>query len=479
MKKCYADEPLVVPLDGLHIDDKLQFVEEPVEIMDREVKRLKRSRIPLVKVRWNSKRGPEFTWEREDQFRKKYPHLFSKTAPSSVSSHLNPPSPDYVPGPEELEQAPPSPIYVPFVPEPVYPKFLPVDDEIFPAEEQQCTAAELNSTHQSPGYIPESDPEEDPEEEDPEEESSDDDDDAEEEHLAPADPAAVAYSADQDPLLALSAITTMLEISLRFERLAVCRTTPGPGDTRGRGHEVRQLTSRELAMVFIVIHGMTFARPSDGRRRQSICAAWDIVEWMLAIRSFLISIIGYFVKAIYYYEYISASMALENGPSGRPTRLNPGTTPPPVTDPTTTTSVTSAQLQAMMTCGVTAWAQKEMVDLTQWFERMEWTVTNEVAYAMTWMFPEETDKIERYVGGMPDLIYSSVVASKPKTMQEAIEMATELMDRRNNTFAERQAENRGMFEDTPRNNKTATTKQKKAEHRQRVMLPGTGDKKSL
>ncbi|GJU44981.1 hypothetical protein Tco_1202247 [Tanacetum coccineum] len=58
------------------------FVEEPIEIKDREVKRLKRSRIPLVKVRWNSKRGPEFTWEREDQFRKKYPHLFSKTGPS-------------------------------------------------------------------------------------------------------------------------------------------------------------------------------------------------------------------------------------------------------------------------------------------------------------------------------------------------------------------------------------------------------------
>ncbi|GKC30971.1 hypothetical protein Tco_1038265, partial [Tanacetum coccineum] len=52
-----------------------RFVEEPIEITDREVKQLKRSRIPLVKVRWNSKRGPEFTWEREDQFRKKYPHL--------------------------------------------------------------------------------------------------------------------------------------------------------------------------------------------------------------------------------------------------------------------------------------------------------------------------------------------------------------------------------------------------------------------
>ncbi|GJS02037.1 putative reverse transcriptase domain-containing protein [Tanacetum coccineum] len=86
LKKCYADEPLAVPLDGLHFDDKLQFVEEPIEIMDREVKRLKRSRIPLVKVRWNSRRGPEFTWEREDQFRKKYPHLFTKTAPSSSAA---------------------------------------------------------------------------------------------------------------------------------------------------------------------------------------------------------------------------------------------------------------------------------------------------------------------------------------------------------------------------------------------------------
>nr|GFC55818.1 putative reverse transcriptase domain-containing protein [Tanacetum cinerariifolium] len=65
-KKCHADEPLAVPLDGLHFDDKLHFVEELVEIVDREVRRLKQSQIPLVKVRWNSKRGPEFTWERYD-----------------------------------------------------------------------------------------------------------------------------------------------------------------------------------------------------------------------------------------------------------------------------------------------------------------------------------------------------------------------------------------------------------------------------
>ncbi|GKE83607.1 hypothetical protein Tco_1557349 [Tanacetum coccineum] len=70
-------------MEGLQIDDKLCFVEEPVEIMDQEVKQLKQSCIPIVKVRWNSRRGPEFTWEREDQFQKKYPHLFTKPVPTS------------------------------------------------------------------------------------------------------------------------------------------------------------------------------------------------------------------------------------------------------------------------------------------------------------------------------------------------------------------------------------------------------------
>ncbi|GJZ46668.1 hypothetical protein Tco_0594264 [Tanacetum coccineum] len=83
LKKCFIDEPLVIPLDEIQIDDKLNFIEEPVEIIDREVKRLKQSRIPIVKVRWNSRRGPEFAWERDDQMKKKYPHLFVN--PSSTS----------------------------------------------------------------------------------------------------------------------------------------------------------------------------------------------------------------------------------------------------------------------------------------------------------------------------------------------------------------------------------------------------------
>ncbi|GKB19276.1 reverse transcriptase domain-containing protein [Tanacetum coccineum] len=77
LKKCLSDESLIIPIKELQLDDKLNFVEEPVEVMDREIKQLKRSHIPIVKVRWNSKRGPEFTWEREDEIRAKYPHLFS------------------------------------------------------------------------------------------------------------------------------------------------------------------------------------------------------------------------------------------------------------------------------------------------------------------------------------------------------------------------------------------------------------------
>nr|GEU60665.1 putative reverse transcriptase domain-containing protein [Tanacetum cinerariifolium] len=81
LKKCMADEPLAIPLDEIQVDDKLNFIEEHVEIMDREVKHLKQSRILIVKVCWNSRRGLDFTWERKDQMQKKYPHLFPNSAP--------------------------------------------------------------------------------------------------------------------------------------------------------------------------------------------------------------------------------------------------------------------------------------------------------------------------------------------------------------------------------------------------------------
>ncbi|GJY82301.1 hypothetical protein Tco_0495677 [Tanacetum coccineum] len=210
----------------------------------------------------------------------------------------------------------------------------------------------------------------------------------------------------------------------------------------------------------------------------------------------------------------------------RATRSTPVTTTPAPTA-TTTTSVTNAQLQAMIDQGVTAAlavrdanrngddnhtsgtggrrtehvarectyqdfmkckplyfkGTEGVVELTQWFERMEtvfrisncsvenqikfstctllagaltwWnshvmTVSHDVAYAMTWadLRKKMTDKLNGSVGGLPDMIHGNIIASKPKTMQEAVEMATELMDKKVSTIAERQAENKRKFENT-------------------------------
>ncbi|GKE90535.1 hypothetical protein Tco_1568010 [Tanacetum coccineum] len=70
----------------LELPEKLSRVHKPIEIMDREVKCLKKSRIPIVKVRWNSRSGPEYTWEREDQMQKKYPHLFANPETASQAT---------------------------------------------------------------------------------------------------------------------------------------------------------------------------------------------------------------------------------------------------------------------------------------------------------------------------------------------------------------------------------------------------------
>ncbi|GJR01965.1 putative reverse transcriptase domain-containing protein [Tanacetum coccineum] len=78
----------------------------------------------------------------------------------------------------------------------------------------------------------------------------------------------------------------------------------------------------------------------------------------------------------------------------------------------------------------------------------------ELALMCARMFPEESDKIEKYVGGLPDMIHGNVMTSKPKTMQEAIEMATKLMDKKINTFAKRQADNKRNFDDTSRDNQS-------------------------
>ncbi|GJY26660.1 putative reverse transcriptase domain-containing protein [Tanacetum coccineum] len=289
-------------------------------------------------------------------------------------------------------------------------------------------------------------------------------------------------------------------------------------------------------------------------------------------------------------------------PKRKTTRLNPGATPTPVTDTHTTTSVTNAQLQAMIDEGVTAAlaardatrngddshtsgtgarrpvqvarectypdflkcqplnfkGTEGVVGLTQWFEKMEsvhsisnctvacqvkfatctlqgnaltwWnshvkTTTPEAAHAMPWrilkkmmtdkycprgkikklelkmwnlkvkgtdvvtysqrfqelalmcdqMFLEEIDKAEKYVGGLPDTIHGSVMTTKPKTMQDAIEFVTKLMDKKINTWAERQADNKRKSDDTARNNQNQQPN--KRQNTGRAYTAGNGDRR--
>ena len=81
-RRVLVNEAQHVPMDEIQIDEKLNFVEKSVEILDREMRKLKRSKFTIVKVRWYSKRGPEYTWKREDHMRKKFPHLFDSASTS-------------------------------------------------------------------------------------------------------------------------------------------------------------------------------------------------------------------------------------------------------------------------------------------------------------------------------------------------------------------------------------------------------------
>ncbi|GJR00855.1 putative reverse transcriptase domain-containing protein [Tanacetum coccineum] len=245
LKKCLSDEPIAIPLDEIHIDEKLNYIEEPVEIMDREIKHLKQSRIPIVKVRWNSRRGPEYTWEREDQMQKKYPHLFVNPGIPLVNAGEFPEIDPYEEVAQKGQAHPLSPAYVPieldehvpvYVLEPEHLEYhAPSDDDI--QVEDQPYVDDASPTTESPGYIADSDsmeedtnadsidypdepedggedddkdPEEDPSEGNKPEDDDDDDDDTDDEdeeptkdeeegeHLAPTDSSAVPVV---DPVL--------------------------------------------------------------------------------------------------------------------------------------------------------------------------------------------------------------------------------------------------------------------------------------
>ncbi|GKC38177.1 putative reverse transcriptase domain-containing protein [Tanacetum coccineum] len=165
----------------------------------------------------------------------------------------------------------------------------------------------------------------------------------------------------------------------------------------------------------------------------------------------------------------------------------------PATTTTTTTPMTDEKLKALISQGVTdvlaecdATRSKNgedsndsgpggtegVIELTQWFERMEtvFRISNCTVENQIKMFLEDSDKIERYVGGLPNMIHGSVMASKPKTMHDAIEFATELMDKKIHTFAKRQSENKSKQDDNQQ-------QQNKRQNTGRAYTAGSGKKK--
>ncbi|GJX65147.1 reverse transcriptase domain-containing protein [Tanacetum coccineum] len=101
----------------------------------------------------------------------------------------------------------------------------------------------------------------------------------------------------------------------------------------------------------------------------------------------------------------------------------------------------------------------------------------ELALLCVRIFLEESDKVERYVSGLPDTIHRSIMASKPKTKQEAIEMETELMDKKISTWAESQAKNKRKFDDTSRNNQNQQLQENKRQNTRKAYTAGSGEKK--
>ncbi|GJV12916.1 putative reverse transcriptase domain-containing protein [Tanacetum coccineum] len=160
-------------------------------------------------------------------------------------------------------------------------------------------------------------------------------------------------------------------------------------------------------------------------------------------------------------------------------------------------SLTSSRPRSTSTaCGDTKTDEYTTVTgaLTWWNSHVR-TIGHDDAYALTWtdlkknmtdkycpkgeikkleaeMFPEESNKIKRYVGGLPDMIHGSVIASKPKTMQEVIEIATELIDKKIRTFAERQTENKRKQDD----NRQQQQQQNKRQNTGRAYTTGSGQK---
>ncbi|GJS05455.1 hypothetical protein Tco_0321963 [Tanacetum coccineum] len=364
-----------------------------------------------------------------------------------------PPSPDYMPGPEY----PPSPE---FVPEPVYLEFMPPDDKVFPAEEQSLPAA-VSPTADSPGYIADSNPEED--EEDPKE----------------------------DPLIILpteETMTMMMSHPMMMRTMMMMLRRP-----RRRSNQLWPTPSHHLYTVQRMTDFVTTVRhdtyeiygrlddAQDDRERLNFPMRPEDGRWMLVtplvLRPRSTGIACGDTETDEYTADIGDSTPGSVGTAG----TAGGPIQPEIPEEAECDAVQKQRMVMTPIIQKRVFRRTKRVakDPTLWNLKVKGTDVigynqrfQELALLCVRMFPEESDKIERYVGGLPDMIHRSVVASRPKTMQEVIEITTELMDKKIHTFVEQQSENKKKQDDNQQQQQ-----QNKRQNTGRADTTGSGEKK--
>nr|GEY06163.1 retrotransposon protein, putative, Ty3-gypsy subclass [Tanacetum cinerariifolium] len=437
-------------------------------------------------------------------------------------------SPDYVLGLEEPEQAPPLPVYLPYVSKPVYPEYMQPEDDVFPAEEQPLPVV-ATPTADSPGYILDSvkdyleigspkvngplspdyvpGPEEPehaplspdyvPGSEEPEQAplSSDYVPSPKEPEQAPLSPDYVLgpeepEHAPPSPPLPIASIPTADSPGYIFE----FDPNGDPKEDEEENPEEDPVDYLSDSTVVALPARLRFASPTPSREVGESSAAGAARQNEPTLSSFMIERearkaceawgLSMDASDIAHLDVMSLRTTLKMAPK-QTIRSTPVITTPA---PETTTSVTNAQLQAMIDQGVTAALAARDANRNDDDSHTSGTgrpvqVARECTYSdflkcqplnfkgtegvvgLTYSqrfqelalmsdrtFLKEIEKVERYIDGLPDTIHGSVMESKPKTMQDAIEFATELMNKKINTWDERQADDKRKFDDTTRNN---------------------------
>ncbi|GJS30439.1 putative reverse transcriptase domain-containing protein [Tanacetum coccineum] len=313
-----------------------------------------------------------------------------------------PPSPDLILGPEE-PQSPPLPD---FVPKPIYPEYIPQEDKVFPVEEQPLPAA-ASPTTQSPDYVSESDPEADP--------AEDDDEDPEEDPVDyPAD--GRDHGDDKDESSEVDEDDD--EVDIKADDDDEEEEHPTPADSVViPSPPLSSDTSPPTVSPPLPVYHSTCVIPSPPA---------------IPIRP---------LDQLHHHQGPPPCHILTERREDRPElplqskRL--GIALGPVYEVKESSSAAARPAGGF---------REDYGFLDTMDREIRHDLERDVGIWMTdcgmRMFPEESDKIEKYVGGLPDMIHGSVVASKPKTMQEATEMAIEVMDKRIRTFADHQAESK-------------------------------------